>query len=155
MQNQALQKLYEAAPETIRNFLATNGFQALLARIATQNQLRPDQGVIFENEVILTLLDGDTSNFPKKLNEQLSLSVEQVDKLVSDVNVDVFSVVRNELIQMQHENDLAEQTAAPTPTIPHSSLEQSIEKRLQETVRAPREERELPVTQDPYREPIE
>lgn len=156
--NEELKHYFAAAPQPIQDFLTGEGLAKALSGIQTKHNLHIDQAGTVENHVVLILLGLEHPNdLYGNLKLGMTLPESVLEQLVADVDREILHPMHDEIIRLHNEkasveNDTPQQ---PRPTIEHSSLVNSVGKRLNETIQNPRQEKELPKTNDPYREPIE
>lgn len=155
-QRTEIQDYFLKAPQPIKDYLAGDAFSDVMQKITTKYNFHINQAAQIENEMVMILLGLEHPNDLLGNLQPIGIPVSVVEDLIVDLDSQILRPMRDEIIRMYTERAAADEVPdKPKPTIPHSSLEDSVGKRLHETIQNPREEKTLSQSPDPYREPIE
>jgi hypothetical protein len=166
---------FKELPEVVQNIILESGWEKTTRRIVEENNLRIDQGGAIENEVMLTMFGFEKpENFRANITKQANLKPEQVDKIVSDINENVFQLIKDKLIlETTEEKDDFEEIQQKITQQSTEPVQESREEILSEiekvdakpendiisnnlkspTITTPDSPKTIP--SDPYREPVE
>jgi hypothetical protein len=105
IQPEILERLKEL-PELVQKIILESGWEQTTRRIVEENNLRIDQGAAIENEVMLTMFGFEQpENFRSNIIKEAGLSPETADKIVADVDKNVFGLIKDKLVLETTEDD--------------------------------------------------
>ena len=94
---ESLVRVYEAAPEAIRNFIDEDGVDAFALRMQSRMKLHVDVAQELANRILLTLLGViEPTNLPAEL-KTAGVADEQVDEVLKAANEAIFLPLREEM----------------------------------------------------------
>lgn len=170
---------FKELPALVQKIITESGWEKTTRRIVEQNNLRIDQGAAIENEVMLTMFGFEKpENFRKNIIKEAELDSETADKIVSDIDQNVFGLIKDKLILETTEDDvdfeeinekvesreeiLSEiEKADQNESSPTSSIDKQIQAQprenniVSENLDKPSINTPKIQTVDPYREPVD
>ena len=120
------QETFDSLPKDIQETIFSDDYQAFLTDVATRYALTKEQGSELEFQVTMVLIGQANQGYlPFNLEAELGIDEETAQKISTEIEENVFSVVTNSLEQLEKdalgtEEDLdnildREETLTPTP----------------------------------------
>ncbi len=115
-----IEENYEALPEVLKPFVYSEDIDQKVAEIGKKHSLHIDQIGKIRNAIMLVVLAiVRTEDFSANLERELGLPIEEINKIVEDINIEIFSEIR-EALEDYVEEGQTENTAA-TQSLPVNS----------------------------------
>ena len=110
MEQDDIKKLIEERmlelPQTIRDVIVKSGWTNTIRSLVKKHNLRIDQGSNLETETLLIMLGIETQEqYIKNLINEAQLSPELAGEIAQEVNLQIFSLIKNKLIENTEEKD--------------------------------------------------
>lgn len=153
----ALMRFYKVAPASIQEFLLTNKPRAEIDVLTNKYTLSQEKSQILEADILMTILGiTDLTALPDNIQTNLGVDSEMADKIVSDIDSNIFSQIRHGL-NVVHGYEAEEERAAPLPTDEKKSVQTTSEPAASDPVMSSilGQNRRPGAQPDPYREPID
>jgi hypothetical protein len=139
-------------PEMVQNIILESGWEKTTRHIVEQYNLRIDQGAAIENEVMLTMFGFEKpENFKENVVREAKLDSQVADKIVDEINRDVFQLIKDKLV-LETENADDDFSETPSGAVSNGNLDSTeddvIESR--EDILSEVEKIDEPITQPLY-----
>lgn len=93
-------------PESIRDVIVKSGWVNNIRNIVKKYNLRIDQGASLETETLLIMLGMETEDqYKKNLINEAQIDSDTADKITEEVNVQIFSLIRNKLVEEMNKDE--------------------------------------------------
>ena len=155
--------------ENLRKYVLGNSWSEAVNRISRQNNILEDGAVSLENEVLFVLICLEPPrDFVENIKRELALDESAARRIADSVNGAVFASVMKDIKTYWQNipNEIPEEIPKEEPIKPYDSFEQTILRQAQamrvaqapsnlpgaRPVEAPQQH---PISNDPYREPVE
>jgi hypothetical protein len=123
-----IKERFQELPETVQNIILESGWEKTTRRIVEDNNLRIDQGAAIENEVMLTMFGFERpENFKENIIKETDLTPEEADKVVADINQNVFQLIKDRLVLETDDSDDNFEETDPNTTITSELKREGVE----------------------------
>ena len=145
-----IQERFAELPASVQAAVTDASVERKLRALAEKHKLHLDQWVLLENEIMMTLLGIEQpENMAKNVAEEVNIPLETAQSIVSDIAVQIFKPIREQMQGKLAHEDIARETVpveqkttktGPSDTTAYKPGESSAER--------------SDTQEDPYRESI-
>ena len=106
-----IQERFAELPASVQAAVTDASVERKLRALAEKHKLHLDQWVLLENEIMMTLLGIEQpENMAKNVAEEVNIPLETAQSIVSDIAVQIFKPIREQMQGKLAHEDIARET---------------------------------------------